>query len=294
MMTWLRSSVRTDLTQRSATPFCQGEWKEVRLGLIPSVFWINLLTPAEKMLSRSNMRYLGFSLNGNASLSCCLTHWAEGCWVTLVWMIFLRPWMGLCGIRDYLIQPTLYWLYVLNLLSAEILAFPDRLLDALTPTTAESRMACADSVPGGFDDLAIGGTAMLGKLPRLASMKLPGPKLAQKVADTFSNSKYVNRQLQTDEIFYKYHGVDNRTGRKVSWFTNKKYANETELRSQLAIRKDWGVNIQFVSKFKVPKGTWISEGTAAAQGAGYPGKGYQAVIQNVPKTWVQNTTKAFP
>lgn len=46
-----------------------------------------------------------------------------------------------------------------------------------------------------------------------------------------------------------------------------------------------------VSKFRVPQGTWVSEGTAAAQGAGYPGGGYQAVISNVPDVWVTNTTE---
>jgi hypothetical protein len=135
---------------------------------------------------------------------------------------------------------------------------------------------------------------VIGEGTEFASKSLPGPKLTQRVADTFTDGKYVNRQLQSNETFYKYHGVDNRTGRKISWFTNTKYASEAELRSGLAIRKDWGVNIQSVSKFDVPQGSWISEGTAAAQGAGYPGRGYQAVIQNVPKTWVQNTTKAFP
>lgn len=33
------------------------------------------------------------------------------------------------------------------------------------------------------------------------------------------------------------------------------------------------MNITSVSTFRVPRGTWISEGTAAAQGAGYAGGG---------------------
>ncbi|WP_426722484.1 hypothetical protein [Enterobacter cloacae complex sp. 310G5] len=86
-----------------------------------------------------------------------------------------------------------------------------------------------------------------------------------------------NRQLKTDETFYKYHGVNNRTGRKISWLTNEKYNPEEVLREKLAIRHDWGVNITNYQSFKVPKGTWVSEGPAAAQGAGYPGMGYQAV-----------------
>lgn len=51
-----------------------------------------------------------------------------------------------------------------------------------------------------------------------------------------------------------------------SWLTNKKYATEGELRSDLAIREDWGVTITDVSTFDVPSGTWISEGKAATQG----------------------------
>lgn len=96
-----------------------------------------------------------------------------------------------------------------------------------------------------------------------------------------------------DSNFFKYHGVDNRTGRKFSWLTNKKYTSEAELRSDLAIRTDWGVNISSVSAFKAPKGTWISEGSTAAQGVGYSGGGYQAVISNLPKSWIIRTDNAF-
>ena len=90
-----------------------------------------------------------------------------------------------------------------------------------------------------------------------------------------------------------YLGVDNRTGRKFSWLSDKKYTSEAELRADLAIRHDWGVKITSVSTFAVPKGTWVSEGAAAAQGAGYPGGGYQAVITNLPKSWVTRTDRAF-
>lgn len=54
-----------------------------------------------------------------------------------------------------------------------------------------------------------------------------------------------------------------------------------------------GVKITSVSTFRVPKGTWVSEGTAAAQGAGYAGGGYQAVINNLARSWVTRTDKAF-
>jgi hypothetical protein len=65
------------------------------------------------------------------------------------------------------------------------------------------------------------------------------------------------------------------------------------LRGDLAIRKEWGVKIDKVSEFNIPKGTWISEGKAAAQGNGYSGGGYQAVIQNLPKSQVIRTDRAF-
>jgi RHS repeat-associated protein len=119
---------------------------------------------------------------------------------------------------------------------------------------------------------------------------LPGPKLPKNIASTFKDGAYKNRQLSESEAFYKYHGVDNRTGRKFSWLTNKEYSSESELRSDLAIRRDWGVKTTEVSEFKVPSGTWVSEGIAAPQGAGYPGGGYQAVVTNVPKVWVVKTT----
>jgi hypothetical protein len=50
------------------------------------------------------------------------------------------------------------------------------------------------------------------------------------------------------------------------------------------------VNITDVSEFNIPQGSWTSEGMAAAQGTGYPGDGYQAVVTNLPKVWINKTT----
>ncbi len=50
---------------------------------------------------------------------------------------------------------------------------------------------------------------------------LAGPTLPAKIASTFTNGAYKNRQLNKATNFFKYHGVDNRTGRKFSWLTNK-------------------------------------------------------------------------
>src|SRR3546814_4155985 len=46
---------------------------------------------------------------------------------------------------------------------------------------------------------------------------LPGPQLPKKIANTFENSAYTNRKLISSERFFKYHGIDNRTGRKYTW-----------------------------------------------------------------------------
>ena len=125
------------------------------------------------------------------------------------------------------------------------------------------------------------------------SQVLQGPILPTKIASSFNNSIYTNRKLINSERFFKYHGIDNRTGKKYIWLTNKKYPSEKTLRNNLAIREDWGVEIKYVSEFDVPAGTWVSEGTAASQGIGYPGGDYQAIILNIPKTWTVKTVDAF-
>jgi hypothetical protein len=122
---------------------------------------------------------------------------------------------------------------------------------------------------------------------------LPGPQLPEKIANTFENRVYINRKLVSNERMFKYHGFDNRTGNKYTWVTNKKYSTEAELRKKLAIRDDWGVQIEDITEFDVPAGTWVSEGKAASQGVDYPGGDYQAVITNIPNAWIIKTNKAF-
>ncbi len=82
-----------------------------------------------------------------------------------------------------------------------------------------------------------------------------GPQLPGSIAENFDKGLYRNRQLNTPETFYKYHGVNNRTGKKYSWITNERYNLEGILRQDLAIRHDWGVVIKKVSEFKVSQGT---------------------------------------
>jgi hypothetical protein len=122
---------------------------------------------------------------------------------------------------------------------------------------------------------------------------LPGPQLPQKISFTFEGGIYKNRKLVNNEKYFKYHGANNRTGRKYAWYTNKKYSSESELRQKLAIRDDWGIQIEFVSELEVPAGNWVSEGKAASQGLNYPGQDYQAVIVNTSNSWIIKTTKAF-
>jgi len=142
--------------------------------------------------------------------------------------------------------------------------------------------------------VAVGTSKVVGKLKAISSIsKLPGPRLDIKTASTFHKGLYTNRKLTIDTKFYKYHGVDNKTGKKTSWVTNKKYASEDKLRRDLAIREDWGVKIDKVSEFNIPKGSWVSEGKAAAKGKGYSGGGYQAVVQNLPKSQIIRTDRAF-
>lgn len=91
-------------------------------------------------------------------------------------------------------------------------------------------------------------------------------------------------------MFYKYPVAHNRTGRKYSWLTNEQYFTEAALREKLAIRHDWGIKITKISEFKVPRGTWVNDGLAKAQGNEYPGMGYQAVISDIPKNWITKTS----
>jgi hypothetical protein len=129
-----------------------------------------------------------------------------------------------------------------------------------------------------------------------AAAKGAGPRLPVKqVGDTFKNGVYYNRKLKTDEVFYKYHGVNNRTGRKHTWLVKSTYSSEKVLREKLAILPEWGVEISKRTKFVAPKGTWVSEGIAAPQKgiSSMPGGDYQSVISNVPKAWIVNTVEAF-
>src|SRR5690606_9835398 len=106
----------------------------------------------------------------------------------------------------------------------------------------------------------------------------------------------VNRQVSGDEVFYKYHGENNRLGKTHNYVTKKRYESEAELRSDLAILDEWGININRVTTFRPAKGTWISEGPAAKQVGKFTdeiklGGGYQGLIDvnNLPRSSVIRT-----
>jgi RHS repeat-associated protein len=197
--------------------------------------------------------------------------------------------------------PGIWGNFMLNLRDA--LAAPFTLLDGaidgagdlagrlrlMDPTMAKAGLgAVLAALTGGRAGVARG-SARVSRAAVSTAERLPGPSLAAKTVSTFENGIYTNRKLLTDETLFKYHGINNRTGRQFTWVSNVKYSTEAEVRAALAIRDNWVPHLTRVSEFRVPAGTWISEGRAAAQGVGYPGGGYQAVIQEVPRSWVVRT-----
>src|SRR5258708_24025260 len=91
IITWSSKSRRQLPTQRSATPFCHGLRKAVRVG------WLSMsrtaeTTSAPNFASRSNSKNLCDSLKVHASRNCCTTQRAWGLRVTLKCRILRRSW----------------------------------------------------------------------------------------------------------------------------------------------------------------------------------------------------------
>ncbi|MBF0208807.1 MAG: pre-toxin TG domain-containing protein [Oligoflexia bacterium] len=127
-----------------------------------------------------------------------------------------------------------------------------------------------------------------------------GPQLPSRQIKNFKNQKYFNRKLDEDEIFYRYHGENNREGRKFIYATKIEYIDEQSLRNGAAILDEWGVTITSKSKIQAPSGSWVSEGLAAAQKGELTsemriGGEYQSLFAtpDIPVSWILNTTKAF-
>ena len=125
-----------------------------------------------------------------------------------------------------------------------------------------------------------------------------GPNIPDYHRKNFTDGIVSMRQVSGEETFYKYHGKSNRLGREYNYVTNKKYTSEKTLREDLAILKEWGVEIKSVTTFKPHAGTWIGEETAARQVSRdgteiLTGGGYQGIIdvKNLPKSTIIRTDK---
>ncbi|MDA9231337.1 hemagglutinin repeat-containing protein [Rickettsiales bacterium] len=160
--------------------------------------------------------------------------------------------------------------------------------EGLTDLAADSAALAIPYVPAGTTKVA----RLFGKGDDVAKAAKKGPKLPKNYPDDFLDSNYINRQASGDEIFYRYHGKNNRTGKDVTYVTDKKYSSEGQLRQDLGIEQSWGTNIDRVTTFKPQKGTWISEGVTAPQKIN-KGGGYQGAIdtKNLPKSTIIRTDK---
>ena len=133
---------------------------------------------------------------------------------------------------------------------------------------------------------------------RCKKVKKIGPSIPEFHRKNFTDGIVNMRQVSGDEIFYKYHGKSNRLGREYNYVTNKKYLSEQALREDLALLKEWGVEIEYVTTFKPQAGTWIGEGTAAKQISQdgteiLEGTGYQGIIniKELPNSTIIKTEK---
>ena len=133
---------------------------------------------------------------------------------------------------------------------------------------------------------------------RCKKVKKIGPSIPEFHQKNFTDGIVNIWQVSGDEIFYKYHGKSNRLGREYNYVTNKKYLSEQALREDLALLKEWGVEIEYVTTFKAQAGTWIGEGTVAKQirqdGTEIlEGTGYQGIIniKELPNSTIIKTEK---
>src|ERR1700719_1364409 len=91
MITWSSQSRRQLPAQRSATPFCHGLRKVVRVGWLPISLTAET-TSSPNFASRSNSKILWVFLKPHASRICCATQRALGFRVTLKRRILPRSW----------------------------------------------------------------------------------------------------------------------------------------------------------------------------------------------------------
>jgi RHS repeat-associated protein len=110
----------------------------------------------------------------------------------------------------------------------------------------------------------------------------PGP-LPQGVADTFRSGTYTARTVSRRTTLYRVYGGN---AKQVGpYWTRTKPSGPTQSVIDSALKPQWGNTATRVAKIRVPAGTTIYEGVAAAQG-GLVGGGSQVFIPNVNPAWL--------
>lgn len=111
----------------------------------------------------------------------------------------------------------------------------------------------------------------------------PGP-LADDIANTFRSSTYTQKALSTDTTMYRVISDNGRPGG--SYWTRVKPKGPLQSVIDSALDQNWGNTATRVVTARVPAGTKIYEGAAAAQ-RGLVGGGNQIFIPKVNPSWLQ-------
>lgn len=110
----------------------------------------------------------------------------------------------------------------------------------------------------------------------------PGP-LSPEVANTFRGGSYTANKLGESTTLYRVYG--GKAGELGSYWSRTKPSGPVQSIIDSALKTEWGNTATKVVEIKVPPGTTIYEGAAAAQG-GLVGGGSQVVIPKVDPGWV--------
>jgi hypothetical protein len=106
--------------------------------------------------------------------------------------------------------------------------------------------------------------------------------LSPGVVQTFTGGNVTASVTQTEITLYRVYGEQ--AGRVGSCLTRTKPTSAAQAMKDLALDPAWGNSRAFVAEVKVPAGTPIYEGTAAAQGS-LAGGGNQVYI--LPREWLR-------
>jgi hypothetical protein len=115
---------------------------------------------------------------------------------------------------------------------------------------------------------------------------IAGP-LPAAIANTFRGGSYVATTLTEATVFYRvYGGAAAQVSRSGGAFlTRTAPSGPLQAMIDLALNPQWGNTASLVARVRVPAGTTIYEGAAAAQG-GLVGGGNQVFIPAVNPTWI--------